>query len=124
MSLELTNVDASWNSVELSGWDLSTGIESHGWHCMWLAGGLSRVSLGRTAESAAMKAVKTGLGALSTLFNAAEIDSLNVASYRGFSVAKVTIHPRHIQQSASLSSRSVRQKELNEHQTISPKLAG
>jgi hypothetical protein len=113
MSLELTNVDQAWNSVAMSGWDLSNGIESHGWHCMWLATAFSRVSLGRTAETATTKVVKAGLDALSTSFNAAEIESLRVASYRGFSVARVTIHARHIQQGSSLSPWSVRRKELD-----------
>lgn len=113
MSLHLTNVDTAWNSVEMSGGDFSTTVQSHGWHCMWLATAFSRVSLGRTAETATAKVVKAGLDALSTSFNAAEIDSLRVATYRGFSVARVTVHARHIQRDAELSHWSVRRKELD-----------
>jgi hypothetical protein len=37
-------------------------------------------------------------------FNAAELESLYVAKYPGFRVAKVTLHTRHIQQKTGLDS--------------------
>lgn len=96
--LQQSNVDADWNSVmDISGLDLSTLVQQHGWHCIWLAGGFSRCSVGRTPEAASSKAIRTALEAISMRFNAAEIDSLRVASYRGFYLARVTMRTRHIQ---------------------------
>jgi hypothetical protein len=118
--LELKNMDLVWNSVEMSGHDLTTRIEAYGWQCMRLTGGFSRVSLGRTAEAATAKVVKAALDALSTLFNAAEIDSLHIATYRGFSVARVTVHGHHIQRNATSSHWSVRRKELDGDQAFTP----
>lgn len=96
--LQQSSVDTAWNSVkEISGSDLSALIQEHGWHCIWLAGGFSRISLGRTAESASTKAIQAGLEAISARFNAAEVDSLRVATYGGFYLARVTMRVRQIQ---------------------------
>jgi hypothetical protein len=120
MSLRLTTVDSVWDSVDMSEREFTTAIESHGWHCMWLTGRFSRVSVGRTAETATSKVMKAGLDALSTSFNAAEVDLLRVATYRGFSVARVTIHARHVQREATLVPWTVRRKELDGDQTTTP----
>ena len=64
---------------------------------MWLDGEFSRISAGRTAASASSKAIQSGLEAISARFNAAEINSLCVADYRGLYLARVTMRARHIQ---------------------------
>ena len=96
--LQQRDVDADWNSVgKISGSDLSTLVQEHGWHCVWLDGGFSRIRFGRTAASASSKAIQSGLEAVSTRFNAAEVDSLCVADYSGVYIARVTMRTRHIQ---------------------------
>jgi hypothetical protein len=103
--VQQNSVDAEWNSVtEISAAELSTQVRQRGWHSIWLVGGFSRICLGRTSESASSKAVRAGLEAISARFNAAEVDSLRVASYRGFYVARVTMRARHIQRDASLAT--------------------
>jgi hypothetical protein len=98
-------IDAEWNSVtEVSAVELSTRVQQHGWQSIWLTGSFSRISLGRTSESASSKAVRSGLEAISARFNAAEVDSLHVVNYRGFYVARVTMRARHIQKDASLTN--------------------
>ena len=81
---------------------LDVFIRNAGWHFMWLEGPYSRLSAGRTAESAIAKAMMLALNQVKERFNAAELDSINVRKYPGFLVAKVTLHARHIQQAATL----------------------
>ena len=105
MMLVQTRVHADWSSLEeMNGHELSHAILARGWHCAWLAGGFSRIRLGRTAASASQRALMSGLEALSSRFNAAEVESLNIATYRGFCVAKVTLHSRHIHKGVALPS--------------------
>jgi hypothetical protein len=97
--------------MELSGWGLSERLREHGWHCIRPTGEFSIVRLGRTAESASCGAIEAGLNALPNSFNAAEIDSLRVANYKGFHVARVALYALHIQRDAILSPPGYRVKE-------------
>jgi hypothetical protein len=92
-----------WMSVaDMKAAALDVIIRNAGWHFMWLDGPCSRLSAGRTAESAVGKAIVRALNQVKSRFNAAELDSINVRKYLGFVVAKVTLHARHIQQTATL----------------------
>ena len=98
LSLLQDTLDDEWNSVpDISGWDLNDRVLEQGWHCIWVSGEYSRIGIGRSPETASAKAILATLDAVAGLYNAAEIDSISVASYLAFSVARVTIHARQIQ---------------------------
>jgi hypothetical protein len=81
---------------------LDFGIRGASWHFMWIAGSHSSRGLGRTQETAVHKALVRALGQVMERFNAAEFGSMTVTSFLGFTMARVTIHARHIQKHASL----------------------
>jgi hypothetical protein len=81
---------------------LDLKVRNAGWHFMWLEDACSRKGIGLTATSAISKAITLALNQIKGRFNAAELDSISVRKYPGFQVAKVTLHPRQIQQAASL----------------------
>jgi hypothetical protein len=83
---------------------LDREIRAAGWHFMWLQDSASRRGLGLTEGGAIRSAVAHALSQMRERFNAAEIESLHVAHYLGFRVAKVELQARHIQRSASLDS--------------------
>jgi hypothetical protein len=125
LHLPQIGVNEDWNSVMgLAGWELSACVQARGWHCMWLSGGFSTVGLGRTVESASSKAIQAGLHAILPQFNAAEIEMIRVASYNGFSIARVKIHARQIQQDAMLSLPKASLKEHDDSQRILAEVAG
>lgn len=81
---------------------LDFGIRGAGWHFMWIAGSHSSRGLGRTEEVAVHKALVRALGGVRERFNAAELGSIQVSSFLGFQMAKVTVYARHIQKETSL----------------------
>lgn len=81
---------------------LDFGIRGAGWHFMWIAGSHSSQGLGRTAETATRRALIRALTEVGHGFNAAELGSLNITSFLGFQMAKVTVYTRHIQKEPSL----------------------
>jgi hypothetical protein len=103
--LELTQrrFSEKWMSVEnATAATLDVRIRNAGWHFMFLHAAHSRVGIGRTAESATIKAMTLALGQTEGRFNAAELGVVKVSRYPGFHVARATIHTRQIQQQASL----------------------
>jgi hypothetical protein len=84
--------------------ELDTRIRSVGWHFMWLADSYSSQAFGRTAEAAIHRALARTLPAVRARFNAAELDSVDVRSFAGFHLARVTVNARQIQRQASLNS--------------------
>jgi hypothetical protein len=83
--------------------ELDAAIRSVGWHFMWLADSHSSQALGRTAESAIHRALARTLPAVRGRFNAAELDSVQVTSFAGLHLARVTVNARQIQRQASLN---------------------
>jgi hypothetical protein len=81
---------------------LDLKVRNAGWHFMWLEDACSRRGVGLTATSAIGRATTLALNQIKGRFNAAELDSVSVRKYPGFQIAKVTLHPRQIQQAASL----------------------
>lgn len=90
-------------AIETVATELDAAIRHAGWHFMWLADSYSSRSFGRSAESAIHRALARTLPTVRGRFNAAELDSLQVTSFAGLHVARVTVHARQIQRQASLS---------------------
>jgi hypothetical protein len=82
--------------------DLDFGIRGAGWHFMWIAGSHSSRGLGKTPDAATYRALVGALKQVKERFNAAELGSIQIRSFLGFHLAKVTLHTRHIQKQASL----------------------
>lgn len=120
IDLQQSSVDEDWNAVpEISGYDLNDRVLEKGWHCIWVSGEYSRVGIGRSPEAASSKAVRATLNAVSGSWNAAEIDSISIASYMAFSVARVTIHARQIQKDHVLVSPRARGKAMHAAEKVS-----
>lgn len=81
---------------------LDAKIRDAGWYFMWVQGSNSRRGFGRTQEAAIHRALTHALNSVTGRFNAAELDSMKVAKYPGFYVAKATLQPRRIQRQTSL----------------------
>ncbi|HXF13971.1 MAG TPA: hypothetical protein VN517_12515 [Terriglobales bacterium] len=81
---------------------LDEKIRAAGWYFMWLADTSSCSGVSSTATSATDKAIRGALKRIQKRFNAAELESIKLSKYLGFQVARVTLHARHIQQSAIL----------------------
>ena len=93
----------SWMSVEgTTASALDIKVRSAGWHFMWLTEAHSCLGIGRTAESACVKAITLALNKIQQRFNAAEVILLKITKHPGFQVARVVLQTRHIQQHASL----------------------
>lgn len=78
-------------------------IRRAGWHFMWLRDASSRWGIGISEGVAIRRALSRALKGVSKRFNAAKLDSLQIAQYPGFLIAKVTVQTLHIQEHASLS---------------------
>ncbi len=79
-----------------------TMIRQAGWCSMWMPGSCSRKGFGLTPDNATHRALARALNAVPRHFNAAELDTIQVSRYPGFCIANVTIHPREVQQCASV----------------------
>jgi|SRR5580704_9351778 hypothetical protein len=81
---------------------LDTMIRHAGWHFVYLQESYSRSGVGRSRDTATLRALAHALKGLDMRFNAAELESVQVSSYPLFHIAKVTLYARHIQQHTSL----------------------
>ena len=103
-----------WSRVEgLSSLDLDVIIRHAGWHYIWLTGDNSCRSWSRTSEVAIDKALTRALTAVPHDCNAAEIDSIKMATFAGFWIANVTLQGRRIQQSAFLEAATKQMQALH-----------
>jgi hypothetical protein len=92
-----------WTIVEdIAALVLDTVIRQAGWHFMWIAGSCARRGVRMTQDGATRLALIRALEGIAGQFNAAELDSVQVAKYPGFHIATVIVQPRQIQQDASL----------------------
>ncbi len=92
-----------WARVEdLDAPVLDTMIRQAGWHFMWMQGSCSRMGFGMSRGNATRRALNRALDGIAVRFNAAELESVDVAEYPGFHVATVIVQPRQIQQQTSL----------------------
>lgn len=101
--LRLAVFCAGWN--EAAGTlvrDLDFGIRGAGWHFMWIADSYSSRAIGRASEATLHRALVRALDEVRKRFNSAELGLMQVKSFLGLKMAKVTIHARHIQKQTSL----------------------
>jgi len=82
--------------------ELDARVRKAGWHFVWIEGSHSSRSLGRSPETATLRALARALKKVKGRFNAAELGSIEITSLPGFQMAKVTIHARQIQKETSL----------------------
>jgi hypothetical protein len=92
-----------WARVEeLDALIFDTMIRQAGWHFMWIQNSCARRGVGIIRQNAIDRALIRALGSVAGRFNAAELDSVQVAKYMGFHVATVTVQTRQIQEQTSL----------------------
>ena len=72
------------------------------WHFMWVHGSYSQRGFGRTEEIAIGRALERALRSVSTRFNVAEFDSLQISRFPGFYIANVKMNARQILQNTGL----------------------
>lgn len=90
-------------AIGTAAFELDAAIRGVGWHFMWLADSYSSQALARTVEAAIHRALARALPGVNRRFNAAEVDSIHVANFLGFRIARVTVQARQIQSQASLN---------------------
>lgn len=104
LGLKQEQLGDSWMSADnMASTALDAAVRGAGWHFMWLAAPCSRRGFGRTEESATKHAIIHALSRIRARFNAAELESIQIARYPRFWIAKATVSTRHVQQAASLS---------------------
>ena len=72
------------------------------WHFMWVHGSYSQRGFGTTEETAIRRALERALESVSTRFNVAEFDSLQISRFPGFYIANVRMNARQILQNTRL----------------------
>jgi len=82
---------------------LDKQIRTRGWHCIWIAEGMLRSGVGKTAQEAIAGALKLALRRVNERFNAAEVEHIELTKYPWFVLARVRVYPYQIQHSAVLS---------------------
>ncbi len=92
-------VGSGWSRIEdLPARLFNTIIRQAGWHFKLIPDACVRRGLGTSRDRATTYALVRALKGIARRFNAAELDSVQVALCLGFYVATVTIQPRQIQQ--------------------------
>lgn len=93
-----------WTMVaDLTAFVFDTMIRQAGWHFMWLQDPCARRGFGITRQTATDRALSHALSGISRRFNAAELNSVQVAKFLGVHIATVTLQPRQVQLEASLA---------------------
>lgn len=82
---------------------LSRMIRRRRWHLLRIDEGSLRSGVGNTSQEAIASALKLALRQVSSRFNAAEVEHIQLKEYPWFFIAKVRVYPHQIQQSAVLS---------------------
>lgn len=102
LSLLLKPFSNGWNLTEAIAEDLDVAIRGAGWHFIWLMGSFARLGFGKTREAAIQQAVESALKKVTRQCNASELESVEVARYPGFHLARATVQARQIQQDTSM----------------------
>jgi len=98
-------IGSDWFRVEeLPAQVFNTMIRQAGWRFIWIPDSCSRRGFGGSRASATSFALARALRGIVRRFNAAELDSVQMATYLGFYVATVTLQPRQVQQQTALDS--------------------
>lgn len=95
----------NWTIVEeITAPVLDTMIRQKGWHFVWIAGSCSRKGFGLTKENAAQRALARALAGIERRFNAAELESIQLTTFLGLRVAKVTLQARQVTENSWLDT--------------------
>ena len=81
---------------------LKEKIQARGWNFIKIADGTLRSGVGDTSQEAIEGALKLALRHVSTHFNAAEVEHIELTQYPWFFLARVRVYPYRIQQDAVL----------------------
>jgi hypothetical protein len=88
-----------WELVQsLDARRLKNMIQKHGWNFIRTADGSLRSGVGETSQEAIANALKLALRRVGTLFNAVEVEHIELTRYPWFYLARVQIYPYRIQQ--------------------------
>lgn len=94
-------IGGDWCRIEdLSARIFNTIIRQAGWRFTWIPDSCIRRGVAISRDRATSNALTRALKGIARHFNAAELDSVQVALYLGFYVATVTLQPRLIQQAS------------------------
>jgi hypothetical protein len=92
-----------WNFAQaVNAQQLEIKIQTHGWNFIRLADGLQACGVGDTSQQAIASGLRLALLRISELFNAAEVEYIELAHYPWFFLARVRVCPYRIQQAAIL----------------------
>jgi hypothetical protein len=81
---------------------LEKKIQTRGWNFIKIADGELRSGVGETSQLAIASALKLALRRVSTHFNAAEVEHIELTQYPWFFLARVRVYPYRIQEGAVL----------------------
>ncbi len=94
-------IGSDWSRIEdLPARVFNTIIRQAGWRFRWIPDACIRRGFGTSRDRATSYALTRALKGIAQRFNAAELDSVQVALYLGFYIATVTLQPRQIQQAS------------------------
>jgi hypothetical protein len=104
LKLVIDEFQEGWNLVRSgdANW-LDKKIRRCGWHFIRIAERSLRSGVGTTSQEAIVSALKLALRRVSNRFNAAKVEHIELTEYPWFFLARVSVYPYQIQQSAILS---------------------
>jgi hypothetical protein len=92
-----------WNIVRtVNAQRLKKKIQSRGWNFIRIPDESLRSGVGDTSQEAIANALRLALRRVSTHFNTAEVDHIELTQYPWFFLARVRVYPYRIQQDALL----------------------
>jgi hypothetical protein len=95
-------IGSDWARVEdLPAHVFNTMIRQAGWRFMWIPDSCARRGFGSSRTGATANALSRALKGIARRFNAAELNSVQVAVYLGLYVATVSLQPRQVQEQIS-----------------------
>lgn len=92
-----------WNfAPAVNAQQLEINVQLHGWNFIRIADGLQACGVGETSQEAIASALRLALLRLSALFNAVEVEYIELTQYPWFHLARVRVCPFRIQRDAIL----------------------
>jgi allantoicase len=104
---------------------LEKKIQTRGWNFIKIADAPLRSGVGDTAQLAIASALQLTLRHVSTHFNAAEVEHIELTQYPWFFLARIRVYPYRIQKSAALTvpDEFVPRPIAKRHKLLSPNSA-
>jgi hypothetical protein len=104
LNLATEEFNEGWNFVRtVNARRLEKKILTQGWNFIKISDESLRSGVGDTSQEAIASALKLALRRVSTQFNAAEVEAIELTEYPWFFLARVRVYPCHIQQGAVLA---------------------